>query len=219
MAREILLHFRTKNYERAKETAQKVAERARRTLDTAKGLRDELKQGLERAQKLAELRRRGAGLGGRGAAASERDVAASQRASFSDLFGTVGEAREKGESAAQLLFGGGSPAQTIPALISGAGQFIPGLGPFMTLLAPLTEKLLSYLEERLQQELKKQEERFNARLEEERFRMDYTRRFQEDPAFARDQARRALEQTLAEEAARGKRIQKTTADLITDFGL
>lgn len=219
MAREILLRFRTKHYEKARETAQKVAERARQTLDTAKGLRDELKLGLERAQKLAELRRRTAALGRRGAAASERDVAAGQRASFSDLFGTVGEAREKGESAAQILFGGGSAAQTIPSLISGAGQFVPGLGPFMTLLAPLTEKLLSYLEERLQQELKKQEERFSARLEEERFRMDYTRRFEEDPGFARDQAQRAFEQTLAEEAARGKRIQESTADLITDFGL
>lgn len=219
MAREILLRLRTRNYDRAKEVAQRVAERARKTLETAKVLRDELRQGLDRAQKTAELRQRASALGRRGGAASGRDVFAGQRAGFGELLGTVGAAREKGESFAQLLFGGGSPSQTIPALISGAGQFVPGLGPFMALLGPLTEKLLGYLEERLQQELKKQEERINARLEEDRFRMDYARRFQEDPRFAREQAREALARTLAEEAVLGKRIQKTTADLLTDFGL
>jgi hypothetical protein len=99
------------------------------------------------------------------------------------------------------------------------GQFIPGLGPFMTLLAPLTEKLLGYLEERLQQELAKQEALFTARLEEERFRRDYSRRLEEDPRFAREQAKQAFQQTLREEAVLGKRIQKTTADLLTDFEL
>ena len=70
MAREILLRFRTQNYERAREAAKKVAERTKRTLQTAKGLGNELKEGLGRARKAAELRRRGAALGRRGAAHS-----------------------------------------------------------------------------------------------------------------------------------------------------
>ena len=219
MAREVLLRFRTKNFERAKKVAERIAERAKKTLDTAKTLGTELKENLQQTQKAAELRRRGAGLGGRGAAASARDLQAGQRQGFGQLLGTVGEAREKGESFANLLFGGQDMTQALPSLISGVGQFIPGLGPFMTLLAPLTEKLLGYLEERLQQELAKQEALFTARLEEERFRRDYTRRLEEDPQFAREQAKRAFEQTLAEEAVLGKRIQRTTADLLTDLEL
>ena len=219
MAREVLLRFRTKNYERAKKVAERIAERAKKTLATAKTLTGEVKQGLERAQNAAELRKRGAGLGRRGAAASARDLQAGQRQGFGQLIGTVGEAREKGESFANALFGGQGMTQSLPSLISGVGQFVPGLGPFMTLLAPLTEKLLGYLEERLQQELAKQESLFTARLEEERFRRDFTRRLKEDPAFAREQAKKAFEQTLAEEAAVGKRIQKTTADLLTDLEL
>jgi len=219
VAREILLRFRTQNYERAREAAKKVAERTKRTLQTAKGLGNELKEGLDRARKAAELRRRGAALGRRGAAASGRDLQAAGRSRFGELFGSVGEAREKGESLANALFGGGGVTQNLPSLISGVGQFIPGLGPFMTLLAPLTEKLLGYLEERLHQELAKMESSFLARLDEEAFKRDYARRLKDDPQFAREEARRAFEQTLAEEAVLGKRIHKTTADLITDFGL
>lgn len=219
MAREILLRFRTKNYERARDVAKKVAERARKTLQTAKGLSGELKEGLDRARKKAELRQRAAGLGRRGAAASGRDLQAMGRSRFGELFGTVGEAREKGESFANALFGAGGITQNLPSLISGVGQFVPGLGPFMTLLAPLTEKLLGYLEERLQQELAKMESAFTARLDEEAFKRDYSRRLKEDPQFARDEARRAFQHTLAEESTLGKRVHKTTADLITDFGL
>ena len=94
--------------------------------------------------------------------------------------------------------------------------FAPG-GNFAT--APLTEKLIGYLEERLQQELAKLEAAFTARLDEEAFKRDYARRLKEDPQFAREQARRAFDQAMAEEAALGKRVHKTTADLITDFGL
>jgi len=219
VAREILLRFRTRNYERAQKVTEKIADRARKTLSTAKNLGSELRENLQQTQKRAELRSRGAALGQRGAAAAERDLQLGERQAFGQLFGTVGEAREKGESLANVLFGGQEITQALPSLISGVGQFVPGLGPFMTLLAPLTEHLLGYLEERLQQELAKQEALFTARLEEERFRRDFTRRLEEDPRFAREQARRAFEQTLAEEAAVGKRIQKKTADLLVDFEL
>ena len=219
VAREVLLRFKTKNYERARDLAKKVAEGARRTLRTTKGVAQELKQSLERSQKAAELRARTAALGGRGASAAGRNLQALDRARFSGVFGTVGEAREKGESLATALFGAGGPVQNLPSLLSGVGQFLPGLGSFMTLLAPLTEKLLGHLEERLQQELAKREAAFVARLDEQAFRSDYTRRLQEDPRFAQEQARRAFELALAEEARLGKRVHRSTADLIADLGL
>jgi len=219
VAREILLRFRTKNYERAKKIAERVAERAKKTLATTKTLTTELKQSLQQAQKAAELRKRGAALGRRGAAASARDLQAGQQQRFAQRFGSVGAAREKGETFANVLFGGQEITQSLPSLISGVGQFVPGLGPFMTLLAPLTEKLLGHMNERFEQELAKQESLLTARLEEERFRRDYSRRLEEDPRFEREQARAAFELTLAEEAVRGKRIHKSTADLLTDLDL
>ena len=206
-------------YERAKKVAEAIAARAKKTLATAKDLSGELKEGVQRAQKSAELRRRGAALGQRGAAASGRDLQGLQRGRFGQLFGSVGEAREKAESALNLFSGGGDVTQQLPALISGVGQFIPGIGPFMAVLGPVTEKILSHMEERLQQELAKQEALFTGRLEEERFRNDFGRRLEEDPSFRREQAKRALEETLAEEKALGKRVQKTTADLLADFEL
>jgi len=218
VAREILLRFRTKNYERARKVAERIAERAKDTLHTAKSLGAELREQVEQARRTAELRKRGAAMGRRGAAASARDLQAGQRQRFGEALGAAGEAREKGEALA-ALFSGEDVVSSLPSLIGGVGQLVPGLGPFAALLAPLAEKLLGYLEERLEQELAKQEALFTARLEEERFQRDYTRRLEEDPRFAREQAKRALQLTLAEEARLGKRVQKTTADLLTDFDL
>src|SRR3972149_6665825 len=116
MAREILIRLAVRNYERARDVAAQIAERAQRTLATAKNLSDELRTGLDRAQKAAALRERGAALG-------------------------------------RTLFGGGEPSQTLPSLMTLAGAAVPGLGPFMALLAPLTQQLLAYLEQRLAQAL------------------------------------------------------------------
>ena len=219
MAREILLRLRTKNYERAKKLAEQIVEGAKTTLKTTKALSTELKESLQRAKKAAELRKRGAALGARGARASGRDLLGGQRQAFAQRFGSVGEAREKGEAFASLLAGANDPVASLPGLISGAGQLIPGLGPFTALLAPVTEKLLGYMEERFEQELAKQEALFTARLEEERFRSDYSRRFADDPAFAKSEAKRALRETLLEEAVIGKRVQRSTADLLSDLDL
>ncbi|HBP21947.1 MAG TPA: hypothetical protein DEA08_29700 [Planctomycetes bacterium] len=223
MAKTIVLNFALKKLKAAEEAAKKILVSVRKSTDLSKEeRRDRSKAARESLKEIRARRRfeqRRAKLQGRANALRGRDLLAASRGRFSGLFGTVGEAREKGESFANALFGDGEISQSLPSLISGVGQFVPGLGPFMTLLAPLTEKLLGHLEERLQQELAKQETRLLARLEEQRFRMDFTRRFKEDPAFAREQARQALERTVAEEARLGKRIQKTTADLVTDFGL
>jgi len=219
VAREILLRFRTKNYERAKKVAEAIAERAKKTLATAKDMSGELKESVQRAQKAAQLRARGAALGKRGAAASGRDLQGLQRGRFGQLFGSVGEAKDKAEGVLGLFSGDGDVAQQLPGMISTVGQFIPGIGPFMAVIGPITEKLFAHLEERLQEELAKQEALFTSRQEEERFRNDYSRRFQEDPTFRRQQSRQALHETLREEKVLGKRVQKTTADLLTDFEL
>lgn len=217
MAREILLRLAVRNYERARDVAAQIAERAQRTLATAKNLSEELKTGLDRAQKAAVLRERGATLGARGAR-SNPDESIFDRGAFRAL-GQVNQARERGAALGRTLFGGGEPSQTIPSLMTLAGAAVPGLGPFMALLAPLTQQLLSYLEERLAQELARRESALVARLEEDRLRSDYTRRLEADPAFRRQQARLAFEQTLAEEAVRGTRSEPVTSDLVTDFGL
>lgn len=217
MAREILLRLKTRNYERAKTAAERIKKRADETLQKAKGLRDQLRQSVEKAREMAELRRRGAALGERGAAASRRDLGAISRGRFESVLGSVGRAREIGEGAASI-FGSGDITSMLPSLLSGAAQFIPGVGPFAALLAPLTEKLLGYIDERFEQEIKKREALFLARLEEGRFRDDFTRRLEEDPAFAFKQAKLALKETLATEKRFKKRVH-TAADLLAESGL
>ena len=218
MAREILLRLAVRNYERARDVAAQIAERAQRTLATAKNLSDELRTGLDRAQKAAALRERGAAPGARGAAGSGSDGSLFDRGAFRAL-GQVNQARERGEALGRTLFGGGDVSQTLPSLMTLTGALVPGLGPFMALLAPITQKPTAYLDERLAQELARRESALVARLDEDRFRSDYTRRLEEDPAFRREQARRAFEETLAEEARRGTRSEPVASDLVTDFGL
>ena len=216
MAREILLRLAVRNYERARDVAAQIADRAQRTLATAKAVTDELRTGLERAQKTSAARReRGASRDG---SALGADASIFDRGTFRAL-GQVNQARERGAALGRTIFGGGEASQTLPSLMTLAGAAVPGLGPFMALLAPLTQQLLSYLEQRLAQELARRESALIARLEEDRLRSDYTRRLEEDPAFRRQQARLAFEQTLADEARRGTRSEPVASDLINDFGL
>lgn len=213
MAREILLRLAVRNFERARDVVGQIAERAQRTLATARSISDEVRSGVERAQKSGEARARARASGSGGSDGSLFD-----RGAFRVL-GQVNQARERGESLGRTLFGGGETSQTLPALMMMTGALVPGLGPFMALLAPITQKLTAYLEERLAQELARRESALVARLDEDRFRADYSRRLQEDPAFRRQEARRAFEQTLAEEARRGTRSEPVAADLVSDFGL
>ena len=223
MAKTIVLNFALKKLKAAEEAAKRILVTVKKSSGLSKEERREqskaAREGLKEVRARQRFEKRRQRLQRRASALSGRDLQANSRGRFGGLFGSVGEAREKGESLANALFGDGEASQKLPALISGAGQFLPGLGPFMTLLAPLTEKLIGHLEERLQVELAKQEAAFTARLDEQAFQRDYARRLKEDPQFAREQARRAFDQAVVEEAALGKRVHKATADLITDFGL
>lgn len=212
--RDIVLRLALKNYERARELAAGVADRAERTLDRVRALSSELRGAADRAQKLSEAQERAAPS----SRPSFRAAAERPGAGFQSLR-PVNEAREKVESLGRLAMSGAEAARTLPALMRMGGPLIAA-GPLAALLAPLTEKLLAYVDERIQAEVDKREKRLLARLDEERFRADYNRRFAEDPRFAREEARRALEQTLAEEAKRGRRIEPFSADLaLGDFGL
>jgi hypothetical protein len=212
--RDVVLRLALKNYERARELAAGVAERAERTLDRVRTVSGELRGAVDRAQKLSETQERAASSG----RPNLRSPGDRPGAGFQFLR-PVNEAREKVESLGRLAMGGAEAARTVPALLRMGGPLLVG-GPLVALLAPLTEKLLAYVDERIQAEVDKREQRLLARLDEERFRADYNRRFAEDPRFARDEARRALELTLAEEAKRGRRIEPFSADLaLGDFGL
>lgn len=208
--RDVVLRLALRNYERARELAGALAERADRTLATARSVGAELRDSAEQARKAGQERER---------ARPKADAPRASGRSFGQVFGAVNSARERGEALAGVLAGGGEPSQAIPRLMGLAGAVVPGIGPFLSFLAPLTEKLLARLEEKLAQELARREERLVAQLTEDAFRADYNRRFAEDPRFAREQARLAFEHTLVEEAARGPRLERTTADLVADFGL
>lgn len=211
--REVVLRFAVRNYERARDLATQVSERAQRTLAATKATASEMRENLDRAQKLAEVKER--------SAASERSVSVGPGGADRGLrfLGPVNQAREKVESLGRLVLGGREVAQAVPGLLTGVAPLLPGIGAAMVLIAPLAEKLFSYMEERLQKELDKRTSTLLARLDEQRLEADYARRLVEDPRFAREQARLALEQTLADEARRGPRIERTRADLIVDFGL
>ncbi|MCO5171161.1 MAG: hypothetical protein M9894_33065 [Planctomycetes bacterium] len=212
--REVVLRLALRNYERARDLAAGVADRTERTLGRVRTLSGELKSALERAEKLSGATERTAAAG-----------RASGRAPFEGpdpglaFLGPVNRARARVESLGHLALGGADAARTVPALLRMGGPLLLG-GPLVALLAPLTQKLLAYVDERVRKEVDQREQRLFAHLEEERFRADYARRLAEDPRFARAEARRALEATLAEEARRGPRIEPFSADLaLGDFGL
>lgn len=220
--REVLLRLAVRNYERARDVMGQVTERTQRTLASVKEVTSELRAGIETARQLSAERTSGGSLDSRGAAAAGRDIQALDRRRFGQLFGPVNEVRERAEAVGrlgQMLGGNAEASQVLPALMTGVARFVPGIGPFIAALAPITEGLLKHMEEKLQRELDKREARLLARLDAEARDRDYNRRFAEDPRFAREQARLALQQTLAEEARLGQRVERTRADLVTDFGL
>lgn len=218
MAREILLRFKTRNYERARKVADAVKKRAEQTLKRTKELSTELQRGLSSAKSAAERRSRGASLGKRGAKASQRDLQDLERKGFEKLLGPAGRARELGTLFATGFFGSSSITKALPSLIGGAGQLVPGLGPFASLLSPLIERAVGKLEEKVDRKLAEFERRLLIRREEDRFQTSYSRKLNEDPAFRFSEAKKALEQTLALEKKLGRRIHRH-ASLVEDFGL
>ncbi len=219
--REVLLRVALRNYERARDVMANVTERTQRTLATAKDVTAELRAGLDAARQLGQEREDG-GLASRGAAASRRDIQAGERQRFGRLFGPINDVRERAESLgrfADMVGGDAEASQVLPALLTGAARLVPGIGPFLAVLAPITQGILKHMEEKLQREIDKREARLLARLDAEARDRDYNRRIAEDPRFAREQARLALQQTLVEEARLGKRVERTRADLIADYGL
>lgn len=218
--REIVLRLALKNYERARELSQAVSERVDRTLARAREVSSELRSAEARQQRLGQAEDRAAALSQRAEALRARDVQGLEARQFGGVFGRVNQVRGRVESLGRLILDERDPGQALRGFMAGAAPYLLGVGPLLALLAPLTDQVFSRLEERLESELNKREERLLARLEEERFRADYSRRLKEDPAFARAEARRAFEQTLDEEAALGRRIEPTSADLsLSDFGL
>lgn len=218
MAREVLLRFKTRNYERARKVAEAIRKRTEQTLKKTKALKEELRQSLSSAQEAAGLKARGAALGKRGAKASQRDLQDLQRKAFEKVLGPAGRARELGTLFGTGLFGAGPITKALPSLIGGVGQLVPGLGPLASLISPLVERGLSKLEEKVERRLAEFEKRLEVRREEDRFRTSYSRRISEDPVFRFQEAKKALEETLALEKKLGRRIHGH-ASLVEDFGL
>src|SRR4051812_29290803 len=107
MAREVLLRLAVRNFERVRDVVGQVAERAQRTLATARSISDEVRSGVERAQKSAEVRGRARASGGGGSS----DGTLFDRGAFRVL-GQVNQARERGEALGRTLFGSGETSQT-----------------------------------------------------------------------------------------------------------
>lgn len=216
--REVVLRLAVKNYERARDVLAQVTERTQRTLDAVKGVTASLREGVELARQLPKESSGGASLDDRAAEVRQRDLQALDRQRFGKAIGWGKEHLEKGLSVWSAL-SSGDLGQALPGLATAAAPLLPGIGPFLALVLPLEERLRKYLDEKLQRELALSEARLMARLDARALDRDYNRRIAEDPAFARQEARRALSLTLAEEARLGKRVERTRADLVTDFGL
>lgn len=216
MAREILLRLALKNFERARDLAHQVADKAQRTVAAAKDAADKAKRATEASKRSV------ASTAGGGAVAAGAGVAAGARAGLGDrvergLRG-INEARERVGQVAGIAAGGVGIADAAALLRMGGRAFGPA-GLVLTVLAPFVEELIKWHKEKLEAELQDRARAIFAELERERQQSDYSRRFAEDPAFAWAQAKQALEETLAEEARRGKRVERTTGDLVADFGL
>lgn len=216
MAREILLRLALKNFERARDLGHQVADKAQRTLTAAKDAADKARRAAETSQRSA------ASTAGATSGASAAGAAAGARAGFGDrvergLRG-INEARERVGQVAGIAAGGVGVADAA-ALLRMGGRALGPPGLVLAVLAPFVEELIKWHKEKLEAELQERAREIFAKLERERAQSDYSRRFAEDPAFAWFQAKQAFEETLAEGARRGKRVERTTGDLVADFGL
>ncbi|HBP20487.1 MAG TPA: hypothetical protein DEA08_22185 [Planctomycetes bacterium] len=199
MSREILLRLKTERYEKALKLIERLKQGAKDALDRTRQAEETADAGDRRRKALA----------GRAKRLRGRDLVRGQQDRFAQVFGSVGEAREKGEALLGIFEG------NLGQVLGGVGQLVPGLGPFASLISPLLDRLTAYVDERIEIQAAVLEARTLARLEEQRLRDDYSRRLRKDPEFQREQAHDAFWRLLREEAARGKRIHRT--DLLADL--
>ena len=85
-----------------------------------------------------------------------------QQDRFAQVFGSVGEAREKGEALLGIFEG------NLGQVLGGVGQLVPGLGPFASLISPLLDRLTAYVDERIEIQAAVLEARTLARLRDHR---------------------------------------------------
>jgi len=189
MSREVLLSLKTTHYERALKLVQRIRQ----------GARDALQQTQEAddtQQRQGRLRARAKRLRG-------RDVASGQQGRFGAAVGSIGSAHERVDSVLSAI-----ESRSVGSIAASVGQFLPGIGPILAVAGPLMDRLMTYVDERIEIKVAVLEAKTLARLEEERLRDDYTRRLREDPSFQAEQAHEGFYRLIREEAALGKRVHR-----------
>lgn len=127
-----------------------------------------------------------------------------QQNRFGARLGSVGSAHERVTSLFDAV-----NSRSVGSIASAFAEFAPGaLGPMLAVAGPLVDRLMAYVDERIEIQAAVIEARTQALLDEERFRRDYSRRLAEDAEFERTQARKGYEQFRREEAVFGKRIER-----------
>lgn len=218
---EVVLSFRLRALNKAKETAEATLKTLKRGSDTAKQIRAGIREinaqrRTERGR--AQLQRRFVGRLGAGGEGADAQAIAEAAGQFGAFRSAGNEFRE--------LFASFSEGGVVGALPDALGMF-GGIGGFALAgpigaaigeaLSELGGQVISRLEQRLDQKIQQRLDEFEVRLEERRRLRNFEQRFSDDPEFRSEQAARAFRLRLKEEADLAEAGVLPSADLIPGF--
>ncbi|MCO5168075.1 MAG: hypothetical protein M9894_17160 [Planctomycetes bacterium] len=192
--REHVLNMRLDRLERGESLTQQALKSLRAVKEKTPEIRKEigrLRNKLQetRALKKAVLERRDA------ASFVGRDARLQELDNVRQLFKGINKARSKIGSFGGLLAGGSlSALGGLAGLVGG-----PAAAAVASVVLPIVQTVVQRAEERLQRRIEASTANTLAQLRELAFQADYARRFAEDPAFRKRQARLAWEQTVRDE--------------------
>lgn len=217
MSESLIIRFSTKGLEAAKATLKEIK---RRIGEASKGIEDaaqrrrflqtarELVQ--ERAGEVALLSNRARRRNLLADAAADYDAG---REATSKVAHTAMAALHRGRLLGNVLAGGASLEGAVGALGSGVAGLVPGLGPVAALAGAVIGFVVPILEKQSEERTQRIVRTLEARVEAVLRRADVARRFEDDPAFRREQGQAARDIVLRRQLA-GQAFEGRSARLL-----
>lgn len=216
--RNVVIGFETKNLSRAEGLARSISAKVKQAkdlaTDTAQVVRGRVRETLKEIRALKDGAIERDRLAQRAEALKDRAIDGRAGAQLLGGLRRANEVRKKAESALNLLGGSTGALPGLLGLVPGGGLAAAAA----SLIVPLVEKIVAQAMEREQKRAELFRIEINDRIERLAYQLDYSRRLEEDPAFANAEAKKAFNMAVAEERAMATGGWHESADFLESFG-
>lgn len=217
--RNVVLGFETKNLNLAEGLARSIQAKVKQAkdlaTDTAQVVRGRVRETLREIRALKDGAIERDRLATRAEALKGRATDVRSGAQLLGGLRQANQVREKAESALNLLGGSTGALPGLLGLVPGGGLAAAAAA---SLIVPIVEKIVAQAMEREAKRAELFRIEVNDRIERMAFQLDYSRRLEEDPAFANAEAKKAFDMAVSEERAMSTGGWHESADFLESFG-